>query len=140
MSLEHAEVGDAINKSRIKREDIFLTTKAQTSGYRETKKGIDESLIRVQQDYFDLMIIHWPMSDSLGTYQALEEAYQAGKLRSIGLSNFNHDQVNEIMNNFDTKPVVDQIETSVFKQQKKMHKYLFENNIVHESWSPLGEG
>lgn len=117
-----------------------MTTKAQTSGYRETKNGIDESLIRVQQDYFDLMIIHWPMSDSLGTYQALEEAYQAGKLRSIGLSNFNHDQVNEIMNNFDTKPVVDQIETSVFKQQKKMHKYLIENNIVHESWSPLGEG
>lgn len=117
-----------------------MTTKAQTSGYRETKKGIDESLIRAQQDYFDLMIIHWPMSDSLGTYQALEEAYQAGKLRSIGLSNFNHDQVNEIMNNFDTKPVVDQIETSVFKQQKKMHKYLIENSIVHESWSPLGEG
>ena len=140
MALEHAEVGNAINKSGIKREDIFLTTKAQTSGYRETKKGIDESLIRAQQDYFDLMIIHWPMSDSLGTYQALEEAYQAGKLRSIGLSNFNHDQVNEIMNNFDTKPVVDQIETSVFKQQKKMHKYLIENNIVHESWSPLGEG
>jgi diketogulonate reductase-like aldo/keto reductase len=85
-----AEVGNAINKSVIKREDIFLTTKAQTSGYREAKKGIDESLIRAQQDYFDLMIIHWPMSDSLGTYQALEEAYQAGKLRSIGLSNFNH--------------------------------------------------
>lgn len=122
MALEHAEVGNAINKSGIKREDIFLTTKAQTSGYRETKKGIDESLIRAQQDYFDLMIIHWPMSDSLGTYQALEEAYQAGKLRSIGLSNFNHDQVNEIMNNFDTKPVVDQIETSVLKPSNLLCK------------------
>lgn len=69
--MEHAEVGNAINKRALNVKTFFLTTKAQTSGYRETKKGIDESLIRAQQDYFDLMIIHWPMSDSLGTYQHL---------------------------------------------------------------------
>lgn len=86
------------------------------------------------------MLIHWPMQDDLGTYRALEEAYQAGKLRSIGVSNFNRAQLGEIMANFQTVPVVDQIETCVLRQQTKLHQYLADHQIVHEVWSPLGEG
>ena len=77
-----------------------------TTGYRATKLGIDNSLTEAGLDYFDLMLIHWPMQDDLGTYRALEEAYQAGKLRSIGVSNFNRAQLGEITANFQTVPVL----------------------------------
>jgi diketogulonate reductase-like aldo/keto reductase len=86
------------------------------------------------------MIIHWPMGDSLGTYRALEEAMRAGKLKQIGLSNFNIRQTKEILTNFATIPAVDQIETHLFLQQTKMHQFLTANHIVHEAWSPLIEG
>lgn len=134
------EVGAAVNKSGISRDKIFVTSKTQTTGYNSTKRGIDQSLSEASLDYFDLMIIHWPNSASLDTYRALEDAYKEGKLRAIGLSNFNHLEVNEILKHATVKPVLDQIETHLYNQQKKMHKYLTDHNILHESWSPLGEG
>lgn len=136
---EH-EVGLAVKESNIPREEIFITSKTQTNGYGPTKRGIEESLKEFGLDYIDLMIIHWPISDNIGTYRALEEAYKEGKVRSIGVSNFNEYEVKEIIDNFETKPVLDQIETHIFWQQKRMHKFLEENNIYHESWSPFGEG
>ncbi len=132
-----AGVGKAINESSYSRDHFFITSKVKTSGYRATRQSIDLSLQRAGLDYFDLMLIHWPMGKDLDTYRALEEAYQAGKLRSIGVSNFNHQQINELLANFATTPVVDQIETSVYLQQQKMHRYLEEHYIIHESWSPL---
>lgn len=135
-----AGVGAAVKASGLPCEELFITTKAMTTGYRATKLGIDNSLTEAGLDCFDLMLIHWPMQDDLGTYRALEEAYQAGKLRSIGVSNFNRAQLGEIMANFQTVPVVDQIETSVLRQQTKLHQYLADHQIVHEAWSPLGEG
>ncbi|WLW44654.1 aldo/keto reductase [Limosilactobacillus fermentum] len=96
----------AVKESGLPREELFITTKAMTTGYRATKLGIDNSLTEAGLDYFDLMLIHWPMQDDLGTYRALEEAYQAGKLRSIGVSNFNRAQLGEIMANFQTVPVL----------------------------------
>ncbi|WP_334330108.1 aldo/keto reductase [Companilactobacillus sp. HBUAS59699] len=132
-------VGSAITKSGIDRSDFFVTSKTQTQGYEDTKKGIDDSLKRFGQDYFDLMIIHWPTSESLETYRALEEAVKAGKIKSIGLSNFNSKQVDEVIRNSSIKPVIDQIETHLYWQQQKMSAYLKANNIVHESWAPLGE-
>ncbi|MDF4006098.1 aldo/keto reductase [Limosilactobacillus fermentum] len=98
--------GAAVKESGLPREELFITTKAMTTGYRATKLGIDNSLTEAGLDYFDLMLIHWPMQDDLGTYRALEEAYQAGKLRSIGVSNFNRAQLGEIMANFQTVPVL----------------------------------
>lgn len=136
---EH-EVGLAVKESKISREEIFITSKTQTNGYESTKRGIEESLREFGLDYIDLMIIHWPTWDNIETYKALEEAYKDGKVRSIGLSNFNEHEVKEIINNFEVKPVLDQIETHVLWQQKRMHKFLEENNIYHESWSPFGEG
>lgn len=135
-----AGVGAAVRKSGLKRSDIFVTTKAATTGYEATLRGIDQSLQTAGLDYFDLMIIHWPMGDSLGTYRALETAMQAGKLKQIGLSNFNIRQTKEILTNFATIPVVDQIETHLFLQQSKMHHFLTSNHIIHEAWSPLIEG
>ncbi|RVU76843.1 MULTISPECIES: aldo/keto reductase [Lactobacillus] len=136
---EH-EVGAAIKKSGINRSEIFVTSKTQTSGYRSTKAGIDASLDAAGLDYFDLMIIHWPNGNDLETYHALEDAYQEGKLRAIGLSNFNHLQVQEIIKNSQIMPAIDQIETHLRWQQWGMHEFLAQNNILHEAWAPLEEG
>ena len=132
------EVGEAIRASKIPREQIFVTTKTSTSGYSSTKEGIERSLKKFGFPYFDLIIIHWPMGDDKGSYKALEEAYKQGKCKAIGLSNFNEREFLEIYNNFKTKPVLNQIETHLDFQQKKMNKFLKKYNCIHESWSPLG--
>lgn len=137
------QVGAAVNQSGIPRDQIFVTSKTDTGGYQATKTGIDESLRRAKLDYFDLMIIHWPTGSDrsdLESYRALEEAYQAGKLRAIGLSNFNHQQVQGIIDNSSVVPAVDQIQTHLTWQQWGMHQYLTAHHILHESWAPLGEG
>ena len=132
------EVGEGIRLSGVPREQIFVTTKTQTYGYNSTKKGIDESLKKFGFPYFDLILIHWPTGDDIGTYKALEEAYKQGKCKAIGLSNFNEREFLEIYNKFETKPAVNQIETHLFFNQKKMHNFLAKYNCVHQSWSPLG--
>ncbi|MBO6123340.1 MAG: aldo/keto reductase [Methanobrevibacter sp.] len=135
-----AEVGSAILESGISREDVFVTTKTQTSGYESTLRGINHSLEKFGHDYFDLILIHWPTGDDVGTYHALEDALNDGKCRAIGLSNFNSRQFGEILTNCTVKPAVNQIETHLLWQQEKMHKFLVENNCLHESWSPFSSG
>ena len=132
------EVGEGIRLSGVPREQIFVTTKVCTSGYFATKQSINDSLQRFGFPYFDLILIHWPQSDNLGTYKALEEAYKQGKCKSIGLSNFNQRDFLNIYNHFETKPAVDQIETHLYFNQKKMHDFLLKYGCVHESWSPFG--
>ena len=138
MYFNEKEVGDGIRLSGIPRNQIFVTTKTSTNGYYATKSGIDESLKRFGFPYFDLILIHWPQADNLGTYQALEEVYKQGKCRAIGLSNFNEESFMQIYNNFQTKPTVNQIETHLYFNQKNMHNFLLKHNCVHESWSPFG--
>ncbi|MFD1670950.1 aldo/keto reductase [Agrilactobacillus yilanensis] len=132
-------VGEAIDGSDIEREKLFITTKTQTDGYSETINGIDESLQHLRSDYIDLLLIHWPTSNSLDTYRALEDTLKAGKARAIGLSNFNAEQVEQVLTNSHIHPAVDQIETHLFWQQTKMRPFLQANNIIHESWAPFGE-
>lgn len=91
-----------------------------TSGYRETKQQIERALRHLQTDYIDLMLVHWVMADYQGTYQALEEAYKAGSLRAIGLSNFNQRQIQGIMDRFETVPAVLQNEMHIFQQQEDL--------------------
>lgn len=134
------EVGEGILASGINRQDLFLTTKVDTDGYRETLRGIDESLRKLQTNYLDLMILHWPRPQSLGAYKALEEAYHDGKIKTIGLSNYNIKQTRELMAKTTVKPAIDQIETNLYLQQGKMHQFLTSEGIVHEAWSPLSEG
>lgn len=135
-----AGVGRAIKASGLPREDFFITTKVGTSGYRETKRQIDRALKNLQTDYIDLMLVHWVMSDYQGTYEALVEAYKEGKLRAIGLSNFNQRQIRGIMERFDVGPAVLQNEMHIFHQQADMRDFTQKNGIQFESWAPFGEG
>ena len=132
------EVGEGIRLSNVPRSEIFVTTKLQTGGYQSAKKGIESSLKRFGFPYFDLILIHWPTGDDIGTYQALEEAYKEGKCKAIGLSNFNERQFLEIYNKFKIKPAVNQIETHLYFNQKKMNSFLKKYNCLHESYSPFG--
>lgn len=116
-----------------------MTTKVRTSGYEKTKRELDASLQRFNHDYFDLVLIHRPMGDDAETYRALEDAYHDGKTRAIGLSNFNASQVQAIIDGATVEPTVDQIETHLMWQQKRMHAYLTSRGMVHESYVPLGE-
>lgn len=134
-----AEVGQAISSSPVDRKDVFVTTKVDTSGYQATKDLLTRTLPRLG-GYADLVIIHWPQRDNLGTWKAMEEFYRAGSIKSLGLSNFNANEVQEIIDNGNVRPVLDQIETHLHWQQQKMHQYLSSEKIVHESYSPLGEG
>ncbi|GMA47574.1 aldo/keto reductase [Tetragenococcus muriaticus] len=133
-------VGKAISKAEFPREDFFITTKLFTSGYQSTKKQIDQALKYLQTDYIDLMLIHWVIRDYHGTYQALEEAFHEGKLRSIGLSNFNQNQVQDILDHFEVKPSVLQNEMHVFYQRTPLRQFSKDKNIQFESWAPFGEG
>lgn len=136
------EVGLAVKKSGIKREDIFITSKIWISneGYEKARRSIDESLRRLNLDYIDLLLIHQPFGDYYGTYRAMEEAYKNDKLRAIGVSNFYPDRLIDICKFVDIKPMVNQIETHVFNQQKESHEIMNKYNIVHESWGPFAEG
>lgn len=135
-----AGIAQAISEGLVQREDLFVTTKVDTDGYEAGKQGIEESLSRLGLDYIDMMILHCPRRDDMGSYKALEEYYRAGKIHNIGLSNFNIAQTKEMIANSEIKPVVDQIETNLNLQQGKMHEFLTKEGIVHESWSPLAQG
>lgn len=134
------QVGEAFQASGLNRHEVFITTKTQTSGYKDTATGIDASLLKSGLDYFDLILIHWPMDDDLETWRAFEDAYKAGKSRAIGISNFNSRQTKDLIAKSSVKPMVDQIETHILLQQWKMNAFLQKEGIVHESYSPLGSG
>lgn len=135
-------VGRAIASCGLKREELFLTTKVWISngGYEKAKISIDESLKKLGTDYIDLLLIHQPFNDYYGTYRAMEDAYKAGKLRAIGVSNFYPDRLIDLCKFVEVKPAVNQIETHVFQQQKTAHAYLEKYGVQHESWGPFAEG
>ena len=135
-------VGNAIVKCGVPREELFITTKIWISnnGYEKAKASIDESLRKLQCGYIDLMLIHQPFGDVYGTWRAMEEAYEAGKLRAIGVSNFYPDRFIDLCGFVKVKPMVNQVETHVYHQQKKAHEHMVKYGIQHESWGPLAEG
>lgn len=135
-----AGVGKAIVASGLPREEFFITTKLATSGYYETKRQINRALKNLQTDYVDLMLIHWVVSDYLGTWDALVEAYRSGQLRSIGLSNFQPVQIEEIRQHSGVTPAVLQNEMHVFQQQVETRRYCEEAGVQFESWAPFAEG
>lgn len=135
-------VGNAIGKCGISREELFLTTKVWISngGYEKAKASIDESLRKLKTDYIDLLLIHQPFNDYYGTYHAMEEAYKAGKVRAIGVSNFYPDRLIDLCQFVDVRPAVNQVETHVFQQQAKAHEIMEKYGVHHESWGPFAEG
>jgi 2,5-diketo-D-gluconate reductase A len=135
-------VGEGIKRSGIDRKELFITSKlwVSDSGYDNTKKAFQTSLDKLQTDYLDLYLIHRPRGDIKGTWEAMEELHREGKIRAIGLSNFEPWQINELMDYAKINPAVNQIETHAFFHQYKAHEALAEVNIQHEAWSPLVEG
>jgi len=135
-------VGNAIKNSRIDRKDLFITTKLWLSntGYEKTKQGFEESLNKLQLDYLDLYLIHQPYGDVHGSWRAMEELYESGKIRAIGISNFQPDRVMDLIVFNKVVPAVNQIETHPFHQQIETQQFLKENNVQQESWGPFAEG
>lgn len=135
-------VGNAIVKCGIPREELFITTKVwiSNSGYEKAKTSIEESLRKLKTDYIDLLLIHQPFGDYYGTYRAMEEAYKAGKVKAIGVSNFYPDRFIDIHHFAEIKPAVNQVETHVFQQQKTAKEYLKKCGAQIESWGPFAEG
>lgn len=135
-------VGNAIKKSGIPREEFFVTSKVWISnaGEEQAYKSILESLEKLQMDYIDLMLIHQLFGDYYGTYRAMERAYKEGKLKAIGVSNFYPDRFIDIANFVEIPPMVNQVETHVFQQQRQAHEIMKKYNCIHESWGPFAEG
>lgn len=135
-------VGAAIAKCGLPREELFITTKIWISnaGYEKAKASIDESLKKLRTSYIDLLLIHQPFGDYYGSYRAMEEAYKAGKVRAIGVSNFYPDRFLDIDHFAEVKPAVNQIETHVFQQQKLAKRYLAKYGAQIMSWGPFAEG
>lgn len=135
-------VGEAIKKSGIKREEFFLVTKVwiTNSGEEKAYKSIDESLKKLKTDYVDLILIHQPFGDYYGTYRAIQRAYMEGKARAIGVSNFFPDRYVDLCNFVEIKPMINQMETHVFQQQKVLREYMQKFGTRLMSWSPMARG
>lgn len=135
-------VGNALRKSGIPREKLFVTTKVWISnaGDEKAARSIDESLRRLQTDYIDLLLVHQPFGDYYGTYRAMEKACKAGKVRAIGLSNFYDARFVDLAENMEVKPAVVQLETHVFCQQAKMRELVKPYGTRIMAWSPLARG
>lgn len=140
--LNEAAVGNAIKKSGVAREELFITTKLwiQDTGYETTKQAFDKAMKRLQLDYLDLYLIHQPMGDIYGSWRAMEELYGEGRIKAIGVSNFHPDRLMDLIIHNKMVPAVNQIETHPFHQQIETHKFLKENNVQIESWGPFAEG
>lgn len=135
-------VGNAIKKSGVAREELFITTKVWISnaGYEKAKASIAESLQKLQLDYLDLVLIHQPFGDYYGTYRAMEELYEQGKIRAIGVSNFYPDRYIDLVRFTNVVPAVNQVETHVFNQQLDAHEIMEKYGTQIESWGPFAEG
>lgn len=137
-----AAVGRAIKSSGIPREALFITTKLwiADAGYDQAKVAFETSLKKLQLDYLDLYLIHQPFGDVYGAWRAMEELYAAGKIRAIGVSNFQPDRIMDLIVHNKVVPAINQIETHPFCQQIETQKFLQENNVQIESWGPFAEG
>jgi len=135
-------VGKAINKSGVAREELFITTKLWVTDvrYDKAKKAFEKSLKNLGLDYLDLYLIHQPYGDVHGAWHAMEELYKEGKIRAIGVSNFQPDRVMDMIVFNQVVPAVNQIETHPFNQQIETQKFLVENKVQIESWGPFAEG
>ena len=135
-------VGKGLRASGIARDQLFVTSKlwVQEAGYERTLQAIDKSLRRLQLDYLDLYLIHQPFGDVHGSWRAMEDAYRAGKLRAIGVSNFQPDRLMDIKAFNEIPPAVNQVEVNPFQQQLESVPFMQEIGVQPEAWAPFAEG
>lgn len=140
--LNETAVGAAVKNSGVARDELFITSKlwVQDHGYEKAKLAFQRTLDRLQMDYLDLYLIHWPFGDFLGAWKALEELYREGKIKAIGVCNFTIEKLEELKTSSTVMPVINQIELHPIFQQKELQIYNKENNIITQPWSPLGNG
>lgn len=136
------EVGNAVVKCGVAREELFITTKVWISngGYEKARESLLESRRKLQTEYIDLVLIHQPFNDYYGTWRAMEEAYKEGWIRAIGVSNFYPDRLVDLCSFVEVMPAVNQVETHVFQQQQKAHEYMVKCGVQHGSWGSFAEG
>ena len=135
-------VGNSIKKSAVPREELFITTKlwAQDMGYEKTKLAFQKSLDKLQLNYLDLYLVHQPYGDVFGSWKAMQELYEEGKIKAIGVANFHSDRLIDLIVNSGFSPAINQIETHPFQQQIEAHKFMVDNNVQIQSWGPFAEG
>jgi len=140
--MNEAAVGKAIKRSNVAREDLFITTKLwiQSNGYEGAKKAFENSLKKLQLDYLDLYLIHQPFGDVYGEWRAMEDLYKEGKVRAIGVSNFQPDRLIDLIIHNEITPAVNQVETHPFHQQHDAQQFMIDNDVQIESWGPFAEG
>lgn len=136
------EVGSAIKSCGIPREELFITTKicSPNNSYEKTKKAIEKSLEELQLDYIDLLLIHEPYEESQEMYRAMKEAYKEGKLKAIGISNFNVKLYEDFIKHCEIIPVVNQVETHIYHGQKELQEIMKKHGTLMEAWSPFTAG
>lgn len=136
------EVGNAIEKSGVPRNEIFLTTKVwiEHYGYEQTKASVYESMQKLKVNYIDLVLLHQPFADYYGAWRALEDMYADGKIRAIGISNFYPDRMVDLASFSRIKPMVNQVETHPFNQQIEAQEWMKKYGVQIEAWAPFGEG
>jgi len=140
--LNEGAVGQGVKHSGVAREELFITSKlwVQDTGYERTAAAIDKSLQRLQLDYLDLYLIHQPFGDVHGSWRAMEDACRAGKLRAIGVSNFQPDRLMDLIAFNDIKSAVNQVEVNPFHQQDESVAFMQESGVQAEAWAPFAEG
>lgn len=140
--MNEAAVGEGLRASGVPREELFVTSKlwVQETGYERTQHAIEKSLRRLQLDYLDLYLIHQPFGDVHGSWRAMEDAYRAGKIRAIGVSNFHPDRLMDIVAFNEIAPAVNQVEVNPFQQQLENAAFMKEIGVQAEAWAPFAEG
>ena len=135
-----AGVARGIRRSGIPREQVFVSTKLWPSGYTNAAADIDKTLARMGLDYIDMLILHQPCGDYLAAWKDMEDAYRAGKVRALGMSNMFPDRLMDFLMHTDVKPVINQVRTNPYWQQKDANRFMRENGVVHEAHSPFSQG
>ena len=134
------EVGAGIRASGIDRRELFLVTKVNFKSYEHAEQMVMQSLENLGTDYLDLLLLHWPFANYYGAWRALEKLYEAGKVRAIGVSNFEPDQLLDLIAYNKVAPAVDQIETNLYCQRSAERGWMDKKQVAHMAYAPLGQG